>query len=575
MNHPNPSTALARTVVDELVRGGLRQVVIAPGSRSAAMALAIADRPEIDITVVIDERSAGFWALGMARASSGPVAVLVTSGTAVANLFPAVVEADLARVPLIVLSANRPPALRAVGSNQTIDQVGLFGSKVRWAAEIAAPEGGTNAVWRSVASRLMAEAVGRTPGPVHLDLGFSEPLVPLSDDGRAISEPFLEKTDGRWNGASWTEVRNPPPGVPMMALPDELDVEAGVVVVGDNRFARSAAMLADYQGWPLIAEPMSSQRHGAAINDSEGVRSTPVITTAHHLLGHAGFVALHRPDVVIRYGGGGVSRNLGPFCSGAGTLVSVDPDGWHDPDRSAHLMLRALPVSSRFDPAETSGWMRDWNRAEALVRGVIDGVLDRLDLPTEPRTARDAARAVPDRGRMVVASSMPIRDLDMFMEARRMTVFANRGASGIDGFVSTALGVASIEGSVPVALAGDLSLLHDSNGFLTDRLPDCVFVVVNNNGGGIFSFLPQARLPEHFERLFGTPHGREFSDLARFHRLGYERIERSDGLIPAIDQARASGGIALLEVVTDRAANVEVHRGLGAGVTKALDSITG
>lgn len=571
MSHPNPSTALARTVVDEMVRGGLRRVVIAPGSRSAAMALAIADRTEIEITVAIDERSAGFWALGMARASSGPVAVLVTSGTAVANLLPAVVEADLARVPLIVLSANRPPALRGVGSNQTIDQVGLFGSKVRWAAEIAAPDGGTNAMWRSMTSRLMAEATGRTPGPVHLDLGFSEPLVPLSDDGRTISEPFLQETDGRWNGTPWTEARNPPPGVPTMALPDELDVEAGVVVVGDSRFAQSAEMLANHQGWPLIAEPMSSLRHGI----DHGVRSVPAITTAHHLLGHTGFVARHRPDVVIRYGGGGLSRHLGPFCSGAGTLVSVDPDGWYDPDRSAHLLLRALPVSRRADPVETTGWMQDWQRAEALVRGVINGVLDHLDLPTEPRIARDAARAVPDRGRMVVASSMPIRDLDMFMESRRMTVFANRGASGIDGFVSTALGVAAIEGAVPVALAGDLSMLHDSNGFLTDRVPDCVFVVVNNNGGGIFSFLPQVDLPENFERLFGTPHGRQFSDLARFHHLGHERVEHSDTLIPAIDDARARGGISLLEVVTDRAANLEVHRGLAAGVTRALDSITG
>lgn len=576
MSHPNPSTAMAVTIVDELVRNGVTRFVICPGSRSTALAVAAAEHPQVDWSVVIDERSAGFWALGMGKATETPAAVVVTSGTAVANLLPAVVEANLSHTPLIVLAADRPAELQEVGANQTIAQGDIFGVQVRRRFLLNAAEDreDSNRLWRSTVSRAVAEAGGAAgpPGPVHLNLAFREPLTPVSDDGRVSAPRFATDTTGREFAAPWTGVVTGLPGYPVKALPDELDTEAGVVVVGDRRLGSAAAMLAHRQGWPLLAEPQSGYRHGGGMVEGGGRRAAPSISTFHHLLGHPGFS--QPADVVIRFGRAGLSRNLDLYSATAARRVVVDPWGWSDPGRDAHLLLRAVPLSTRPDGAPVSRWMERWLKAEALARRVVDGVLDGMDLPTEPRVARDVARAAGEGGRLVAASSMPIRDLNMFMEPLRLDVFSNRGGSGIDGFVSTTLGVASTPGPTPVALVGDLSMLHDSNGFLAERGCSAVFVVVNNDGGGIFSFLPPARHVAQFERLFGTPHGRRFADLARLHDLEYTRVERAEGLIPVIGEA-VVGGIHLIEVTTDRHTNVDVHRGIAAGVEKALDSLFG
>jgi 2-succinyl-5-enolpyruvyl-6-hydroxy-3-cyclohexene-1-carboxylate synthase len=564
---PNPSTALAVVVMDELVRNGVRHLALAPGSRSAALALAAADRPDLSVWVEIDERSAAFLAVGIARGSGAPAAVVTTSGTAAANLLPAMVEADLGGVPLVVLTADRPPELRHAGANQTIDQVGLYGGAVRWACDLGVPEDrpGAGAYWRSSVCRAVAEARGRggPPGPVHLNLAFREPVVPATDDGRTVGAAFTGPLGGRPGGAPWTRVVRSP--LPEVALDRRwLEVERGIVVAGDARLPpeerRKVDRLAAALGWPLVAEPAA------------GWRPPQTVTMAHHLLGHPGFRARHRPDAALVVGRAGLSRNLAAALAGVPRVVA-DPWGWPDPERDAEAVLTGFPS---FDPGEVpkreSGWRRAWLEAEAAVRKVVDAALDESDLPSEPRTARDAARAVPDGGLLVAASSMPVRDLDWFMPARDVEVVCNRGASGIDGFVSTALGVAAHAGPGRVAaLAGDLSLLHDAGGFLVRPQPDCVFVVVNNDGGGIFSFLPQAGFPEHFERVFGTPHGRSFERLAAFHDLTYRPIERADELTPAVQEGLLAGGLHLLEVRTERAENVAVHRRIAAAVGAALD----
>lgn len=577
MRHPNWSTALARVVMDELARNRVTHVVIAPGSRSAALAIAAHSEPGLEVVVALDERSAGFWAVGFGKATGLPAAVVVTSGTAVANLVPAVVEADMALVPMIVLSANRPPELRQVGANQTIEQVGLFGSKVRWAAEIAVAEDrdGSNSFWRSTVCRAVSTAAGQggSPGPVHVDLGFREPLVPMTNDGRTAGAEFVSETEGRWDGRPWTEVLVPAPGVPVMPLPDEFRQEAGLVVVGDTRFAEAAGLLAHNEGWPLIAEPPSSQRGGIGIGLDDGSEGRAAITTAHHLVGSEVFREAMPPDLIVRFGRANLSRSVDAYIGAAARKVVVDLDGWADPSHEADHVLRAVPISTRYEPPPPSVWLTEWQRLDAAIRRVVDGVLDRLDLPTEPRAARDVARAVPEFGTLIVASSMPVRDLNMFMEGKRMEVYANRGASGIDGFVSMALGVAASVSEPPVALAGDLSILHDSNGFLTKPRGDCVFVVVNNDGGGIFSFLPQAGTDIPFEALFGTPHAKSFALLAGFHGLGHTEITSAADLIPAIAAARESSGVHLIEIRTDRNANVELHRGIEEGVANAIQQL--
>jgi 2-succinyl-5-enolpyruvyl-6-hydroxy-3-cyclohexene-1-carboxylate synthase len=519
------------------------------------------------VHVEIDERSAGFFALGLGRLTGVPAAVITTSGTAAVNLHPAIVEADLAGVPLLALTADRPGELREVGANQTIDQVGLYGGSVRWFLELGVAEDldGSNRYWRSTASRAVSQArgAGRRAGPVHLNLPFREPLIPASDDGRVVADPFTSSVEGRPGGRPWTA--HQVGGIASVELDAELITsERGMVVVGDvgshgyedsrQALLQSAVRLSEQLQWPLVCEPVSGHRPAGSI------------TTAHHLLSHPGFVSSQRPDAAVVFGRVGISRALASALSAASTIV-VDPWGWADPTRNAHFIAAGIPRLGDVPP-RSGLWLDRWNEAELLARTALDGWLDSNDL-TEPRVARDVARAGL-AGVLCVASSMPVRDLDWFMEGSEIHVVANRGASGIDGFVSTVLGVAAVEERPVTALAGDLSMLHDMNGFLLRDRPECVFVVINNDGGGIFSMLPQAQFPEDFELVFGTPHGRSFQDLARLHRLAYELVESPDRLGPAIHAGHDRDGITLIEVRTSRSHNVDAHRAATSAVHDAL-----
>lgn len=586
-----PAVVAGRVLVDELVRCGVGEACLAPGSRSAPIALALHADPRIRLHVRFDERSAGFLALGLAKATGRPAAVVCTSGTAAANLHPAVLEADQAHVPLLVLTADRPPELRGTGANQTVDQLHLYGRAVRWFHELGVPEDrpGGNAEWRSVVSRAWAEAIGalgRPPGPVHLDVPFRDPLVTTAGDPTTAGDaaagphPTTAPTAGAWGaaegrpaGAPWTAA------LPGTRAPADRDVatlaalvaraERGLVVVGDTDADVDPLLaLAEAAAWPVLAEPSSGARRG------------PMALGAYRaLLADPGWAAAARPSVVLVAGRVGLSRQVQRLLSSGVPQVVLDPHGgWSDPGRQADRLIAGDPgllataVLAGVDRREPGPWPARWRAGDTAARAAIDAVLDASDEPSEPRTARDLAAMVPDGSLLMAGSSMPIRDLDLAQWPREgLRVVANRGASGIDGLVSTAIGAALGHGGPSFALLGDLTLLHDQNGLLVagQPEPDLVVVVLANDGGAIFSFLEQAAAPG-FERVFGTPHGVALADVARAAGRGHQRVHRAGELGDVVARARAAGGIQLVEVRTDRHANVRLHARLQEAVSRAL-----
>ena len=546
------AATFAATLVDEWVRHGLTDAVIAPGSRSTPLALALVADGRVRHHVLIDERSAGFFALGLGLATGRPAVVLTTSGTAAVELHPAVVEADLARVPLIACTADRPAELHHVGAPQTVEQHGLFGGATRGAFDPGPPAEVASSTWRSMASRAYVEAAcgPRGPGPVHVNLPFREPLV--GDPG-----PL---PPGRTGGRPWHTVD----AAPLPPPPDlRVDGARGLIVCGGGAGAPAAiAALASARGWPVLADPRSGAR----------VPGDLVIAAADALLRVPEFAAAHRPEVVLHLGQPWASRVVNDWLAGCGAEhVVVDPaSAFTDPDRVAATFVRADPEATcRALTADTSAsaadpsWAAAWAAAETAARAALAGALAALGPgATEPTTARDVLAQLPDGANLVVSSSMPVRDVEWYSEPREgVRVLANRGANGIDGVVSTALGVAA-SGSGPTAcLIGDLAFIHDSNGLLAGG--DCVFVVVDNGGGGIFSFLPQATAvaPAAFERIFGTPPGIDVVALAAAY--GVRPVASvADGI--------AAGGITMVHVRTEREANALVHSQLHDAVAAAL-----
>jgi 2-succinyl-5-enolpyruvyl-6-hydroxy-3-cyclohexene-1-carboxylate synthase len=550
---PNGATAMASVIVDELIRNEVHDLVLAPGSRSAAIALAAVTRPEMRVWVQVDERSAGFFALGLSKAGRN-AAALTTSGTAAANLHPAAIEADLAMVPLLLITADRPHDLRATGSNQTIDQVKLFGGAVRSFAEVPMAEDRPREsdYWRSVVCRSLAESQGwlGRPGPVQLNVAFREPVVPVTDDGRVSGSIYRNSLDGRPSGAPWVTLPNGPPA-PGTPFP----VRGRVLVVAGQGADPRVVAAALTAGCVVVAEAHS------------GCRIDGTVTAAHHFLASP-MVADHlTPDSVVVLGRAGLSRNLASFIASVETTGAGE--GWSDPDRRVSRMIRSVSFIAEESDRE---WRSTWERVESVARATLDSELDATDVPSEPRAARDVAAAVPAGGMLIVGSSMPVRDLDWFARTGPMrTVISNRGASGIDGLVSVALGAGAV--GPAVALAGDLSLLHDQNGFLVDPRPDLVMVVVNNDGGGIFSFLPQAAFAETFERLFGTPTGIDLAKLADVYGLIYQDVEAASDLASSVADGLEKGGVHLIEVRTDRNENVALHRRLTARVVEEVQSL--
>jgi len=553
----NPSTALARVLVDELVRGGVREAVLSPGSRSAPLAFALhrADAAgALRLHVRIDERSAAFLALGLAKASGRPVPVVTTSGTATANLHPAVLEAAQAHVPLLLLTADRPPELRGTGANQTVDQVKLYGSAVRLFAEVGTPEArpGQVAYWRSLACRALAAAAGdagTAPGPVHLNLALREPLVPDEADD------WPETLDGRPGSAPWT-ARVPPAAT---APQDDLPART-VVVLGDATPARTAAALrlAEARGWPVVAEPSASAGD-----------ATTLVPAAELVLGVPGWTAAHLPDRVLVVGRPTLSRAVGRLAAGAPSDVVGEAGDWSDPPRSAGRVLPGVPVPAG-DPDVDPGWRAAWQAAGRAAEQAVAATLSAQGGLPEPVVAREVLRAAGDL--LVVGSSKPVRDLFLAGPRAGVRVLANRGAAGIDGTVSTAVGAALAHGGPTYALLGDLTFLHDANGLVIgpgEPRPDLTVVVVSNDGGAIFGTLEQGgeEHAEAFERVFGTPHGVDLGALCAATRTPYALAADLDGLRAALAPAP---GLRVVEVRTDRAQAAELDGRLRAAVAQVL-----
>jgi len=583
----NPSTAFGTVFVDELVRCGVREAVVSPGSRSTPLALALFGRSQAGdpsaprLHVRIDERSAGFLALGLGKAGRRPAVAVCTSGTAAAEFHAAVIEADEAGVPLIVVTADRPPELRGTGSNQTIDQLKLYGGAVRWFCEAGVPEArpGMAGYWRSLACRAWAMASGEAggaPGPVHINVPLRDPLVPDPADpgsgagsGSSSGEAWPEPLGGRADGAPWTRVAVGRGGTGERLRLDW--AERGVVVCGDGDYDCAPLLeLAEAAGWPVLAEPSSNARRGPNALSAYG-----------YLLGASGFAAGHRPDVIVSAGRPGLSRPQLSLLRGAPgapprrhVVLASGPGRWDDPARSATEVAAAVGLAGAPSAARDSAWLAAWLRADGAARRAADSLLDGLAAVTEPRLARDVAAGRPAGTLLWAASSQPVRDLDLHMAPRAgMRVLASRGASGIDGLVSCAIGAAlahqAAGGGPAVALLGDLAFLHDSPGLVLgpdEPRPDLCLVVVNNDGGGIFSDLEPARFAGPFERVFGTPHGTDIASVARAAGLAYTRLERPGDL----EKVLAGEGLRVVEARTERAAAAQLRAALRTACAAAI-----
>ncbi len=582
MDTTNANTALASAFTEELARGGLRLAVISPGSRSTPLAVALWRQPEIKVRVIVDERSAGFFALGAAQASGEPVALLCTSGTALVNYHPAVCEADESALPLLVLSADRPPELRGIGAGQTIDQIKAFGSSVRWFCEVGTHEADDDGLlhYRSVACRALAAARGEVrPGPVHLNLPWREPLAPVPVEGAVTATDPLA-LEGRENRplTAVTHVDLEP----SVFLLDEMaghigDAISGVIVAGrqlDSELREPLAHLARVSGFPILADPASQLRCGPHDRSH-------VVAAYDLLLRDERFARSVVPELVLRFGEMPTSKPLRSWLieSGADQIV-VDPyGGWNEPTNRAAAILRA-------DPTEcASGWAARleglegrepplpdrWLEAERAAQATLDEALGGSDDITEPALHRALGAAHRAGDLVYTASSMPIRDQETFVASSTTDVLflCNRGANGIDGLISSGIGAAHASGRPTTIVVGDLALLHDlgSLAALRDVSTPVRIVVIDNDGGGIFHFLPQeAAMPEdEFEALLGTPRGVDTAKAAALFDLPHRRLESLAELPKAL-----AAGTGLIEVRTDRRINVQSHRELTARVHKAL-----
>lgn len=574
MDNANRNTALCSAFVEELQRSGLQNVCVAPGSRSALLALAFWNNSGVRVFSHIDERSAGFFAIGLAQQSGRPVAVLTTSGTAAANLYPAVVEASEARVPLIVITADRPPELRDTGAGQTIDQIKLYGGFVRRFIELGVQQADDTGLiyFRSVAARAFETAACSPAGPVHLNVPLQEPLIPKPVAGDVTAtQPLALKGRESHPFTSVTANAAKPNDELVSELASEIsDHSRGLIVAGrqcDLALRDSVSALSAATGFPILAEPTSQLRSGS--HDLQGV-------IAHYDLILRDPPADLRPDLVLRVGDMPTSKALREWLKRDPPVqIVLDPDlCWQEPTRAADRILRLDPSATceALAAAASRGrnsWTDRWGQAEVAARDAIAAFFDELgDELFEPKVHMTLAGLIPAGSTIYVASSMPVRDLEAFFPSQDRDLFflGNRGANGIDGLISSGLGAAAAAEGKTFILSGDLSLYHDMNGLLAaERYGlDATIIVFNNDGGGIFSFLPIAEYRDGWEELFGTPTGLDLAKIADLYSLNFSLVTGYDDFEQAIESP------GLVEVPLDRERNVELHRQVVSDVTQAV-----
>ncbi|WP_199425575.1 2-succinyl-5-enolpyruvyl-6-hydroxy-3-cyclohexene-1-carboxylic-acid synthase [Thermaerobacillus caldiproteolyticus] len=569
-------TLYVAAFVDEMVKVGVKDVVVSPGSRSTPFAIVMAEHPKMRVHMNIDERSAAFFALGMAKTKRKPVALLCTSGTAVANYLPAVVEAYYSRVPLIVLTADRPHELRDVGAPQAIDQIHIYGKHAKWFVEMALPEKSVEMLRyaRTMAARAAAVAMSAPSGPVHLNFPFREPLVPT------ITEQTWEQIEAK--ESSYIDVsigKRTLENEQFQQLYEQLArVEKGIIICGEMDkpgFAEAVTMLAKTLDYPILADPLSQLRNGMHSKEY-------IIDSYDAILKDEKIASSLLPDVVIRFGAMPVSKSLFLLLKyhPAITQIVVDGEGgWRDPTLMASQMVycdeiefcnRLVELGAQ--KRRGSEWATTWQTVNKIAKETLLEA-EKEEQLFEGKVFIELSELLPEHSVLFVGNSMPIRDADTFFMTsdKQIRVIANRGVNGIDGVVSSALGASTVTEPL-VLVIGDLSFYHDLNGLLAAKLHrlNATIIVVNNNGGGIFSFLPQATQEKHFETLFGTPTDLQFEHVVRMYEGDYRKVETWDEFRHHVKHSIETNGLHVIELCTSRQDNVMKHRLLWESVSREI-----
>jgi 2-succinyl-5-enolpyruvyl-6-hydroxy-3-cyclohexene-1-carboxylate synthase len=556
-------TAYLTTFIEELAGNGVDEVVISPGSRSTPLALLFAHHPKINVYINVDERSAAFFALGIAKTKRKPVALLCTSGTAAANYYPAIIEAKYSKVPLIVLTADRPHELREVGAPQAIDQLNLYGKHVKWSVDMALPESSPSLLRyaRSAAVRGIGIAAGNPKGPVHFNFPFREPLIPnLTDD-------LFSKSDDD-SKSMQKDVKHGKKELPLPLIASLQDVlskkQKGLIVCGPNLSPEAISEIvtfSDQWGFPIIADSLSQLRSGD--HDQKHV-----IDTYDTFLRIEEVKAELQPDIIIRFGAMPVSKALTLYMKDLHEkdhwIVTPDED-WIDPNAQVTEMIycdeRAFcQAFLNGGVNRDSNWLEKWKLINEQTKKHMETPEDELD---EGNAVRYFLQTLPNNASVFVSNSMPIRDVDTYFHnnQQQISIMANRGVNGIDGVVSTALGMSTAT-KPSYLIIGDLAFFHDLNGLLVGKKYnlDLTIFVLNNNGGGIFSYLPQSSEETYFELLFGTPMDLDFAHAANLYGAKYSKVTSMDELQICLEEGRQVAGLKIVEVMTDRDVNAANHR---------------